>query len=323
MAILAAMGTQALVIPEAGVIDVFGKAKAGAKAVAAAAAASVSDIAAAADVAASAGEVTAQLFQSGRKLIPHKYIVVLKDTASVDQIDFHKELVAAKHAEHFDVLTKGTGVPESFSAATQDSNGGILDSFNIDSLIHGYTGYFLADTIDYILNDPSVAFVEQDSTVYASEFEVQKGAPWGLARVSHRQPLSLNSFNQYLFDNKGGEGVTSYIIDTGVNVDHVDFGGRAKWGSTIPYGDADVDGNGHGTHCAGTIGSESYGVAKGADLVAVKVLRSNGSGSMSDVVKGLNLPPSLTKLPLRKARRDSRVLLLICPWVVVSLLPWI
>jgi cerevisin len=76
-------------------------------------------------------------------------------------------------------------------------------------------------------------------------------------------------------------------VDTGINIHHHDFGGRAEWGATIPDGDEDVDGNGHGTHCAGTIAGAKYGVAKKAKVVAVKVLRSNGSGSMSDVIKGI------------------------------------
>ena len=79
----------------------------------------------------------------------------------------------------------------------------------------------------------------------------------------------------------------AYVIDTGTNVDHVDFEGRAHWGKTIPTGDADEDGNGHGTHCSGTIAGKKFGVAKKANVTAVKVLRSNGSGSMSDVVKGV------------------------------------
>lgn len=106
--------------------------------------------------------------------------------------------------------------------------------------------------------------------VYANEFDIQKGAPWGLSRVSHREPLSLGSFDRYLYNDDAGEGVTSYVIDTGVNIKHVEFGGRAKWGKTIPQGDADEDGNGHGTHCAGTIGSEDYGVAKKLTLLLLK-----------------------------------------------------
>lgn len=117
--------------------------------------------------------------------------------------------------------------------------------------------------------------------------ELEKNAPWGLARISHRQGLTFGTFNKYVYAEEGGEGVDVYIIDTGTNIDHVDFEGRASWGKTIPKGDEDIDGNGHGTHCSGTVAGKKYGVAKKAHIKAVKVLRSNGSGTMSDVVKGV------------------------------------
>lgn len=78
-----------------------------------------------------------------------------------------------------------------------------------------------------------------------------------------------------------------YVVDTGININHVEFQGRASWGKTIPQDDVDEDGNGHGSHCAGTIASRKYGVAKAAHVIAVKVLGSNGSGTMSDVVAGV------------------------------------
>lgn len=133
-----------------------------------------------------------------------------------------------------------------------------------------------------------VAFVEKDSEVHTMEdYETEKNAPWGLARVSHRDSLSFSTFNKYLYSADGGEGVDVYVIDTGTNVEHVDFEGRAEWGTTVPANDEDVDGNGHGTHCSGTVAGKKYGVAKKAHIKAVKVLKSNGSGTMSDVVKGV------------------------------------
>lgn len=107
-----------------------------------------------------------------------------------------------------------------------------------------------------------------------------------MARISHRPKLTFSTFTKYLYNHDGGDGVDVYVVDTGINVEHVEFEGRASWGKTIPA-DVDEDGNGHGTHCAGTIASRKYGVAKKANVIAVKVLGSNGSGSMSDVVGGV------------------------------------
>lgn len=133
-----------------------------------------------------------------------------------------------------------------------------------------------------------VAYIEKDSEVHTMDSgELEKNAPWGLARISHRDSLRFGTFNKYLYSADGGEGVDVYVIDTGTNVKHVDFEGRAHWGKTIPFGDEDLDGNGHGTHCSGTIAGKKYGVAKKANVYAVKVLKSNGSGTMSDVVKGV------------------------------------
>lgn len=81
--------------------------------------------------------------------------------------------------------------------------------------------------------------------------------------------------------------MTAYIIDTGVFVAHPEFEGRARVGKSFS-GDGTRDGNGHGTHVAGTIGSRSYGVAKNVSLVAVKVLDNQGSGSTSNVIAGID-----------------------------------
>jgi cerevisin len=129
-----------------------------------------------------------------------------------------------------------------------------------------------------------------------------------LARISHRPSLNFGTFNKYLYSENGGEGVDAYVIDTGTNVDHVDFGGRAHWGKTIPIGDEDKDGNGHGTHCSGTIAGTKFGVAKKANVYAVKVLMSNGSGSMSDVVKGVEWAAEahIKKVEAAKKSKDKK-----------------
>lgn len=150
--------------------------------------------------------------------------------------------------------------------------------------------------------------MERDQEVHTLEHNktTEKNAPWGLARISHRDSLSFGNFNQYIYSQDGGEGVDVYVIDTGTNIDHVDFEGRASWGKTIPQGDADVDGNGHGTHCSGTVAGKKYGVAKKAHVKAVKVLRSNGSGSMSDVIKGVEFAAEQHLAEVEKAKKGKR-----------------
>ena len=118
----------------------------------------------------------------------------------------------------------------------------------------------------------------------------QDDATWGLYRLSHSDIDDLgreDGPSEYLYPSTAGSSVDVYVIDTGINVEHEEFEGRARWGATMPQFDLDIDGNGHGTHCAGTIGSRRYGVAKRANLVAVKVLRTNGFGTTSDVIKGV------------------------------------
>lgn len=136
--------------------------------------------------------------------------------------------------------------------------------------------------------------------------EVEKNAPWGLARISHRDSLTFSDFNKYLYAADAGEGVDVYVIDTGTYIDHVDFEGRAHWGKTIPEGDEDEDGNGHGTHCSGTIAGKKYGVAKKANVYAVKVLRSNGSGSMQDVVKGVEWAADAHTQKVKKGKKGFK-----------------
>src|SRR5262249_47274378 len=85
-----------------------------------------------------------------------------------------------------------------------------------------------------------------------------------------------------------GQGVTAYIIDTGILTTHNEFGGRATSGfDSVDGGTAD-DCNGHGTHVSGTVGGTTYGVAKQVNLVAVRVLDCGGSGSYSGVIAGID-----------------------------------
>ncbi|KAK0383763.1 hypothetical protein NLU13_9674 [Sarocladium strictum] len=146
----------------------------------------------------------------------------------------------------------------------------------------GFSGKLDAKTLATLRDDPSVDFIEQDAIVTINAFTTQSNAPWGLARLSTRQRGPTG----YTYDTSAGAGTCSYIIDTGIQANHPDFGGRAT--QLISYAGANSDGNGHGTHVAGTIGSKTYGVAKATTLLGIKVLSNSGSGSISGILSGIN-----------------------------------
>jgi cerevisin len=230
-------------------------------------------------------------FEHVHGTINNSYIVVLKDDVPSSSMQNHLNFLQLAH--HSDSLL-GDGV------AT-----GLRHIY--DSHIKGYSGEFTEGVLEQIRQMPEVDFIERDQIVRTMEFDTienQKGAPWGLARISHRSKLTFSTFSRYEYDPHGGEGVDAYVIDTGINIHHVEFGGRAFWGKTIPANDEDIDGNGHGTHCAGTIASRKYGVAKQANVIAVKVLGTNGSGSMSDVVAGVAWAAEQAKIKAEAARAE-------------------
>ena len=112
---------------------------------------------------------------------------------------------------------------------------------------------------------------------------------WGLDRIDQHEVLvysdPLSSDATYIYGERMGNNVAAYIVDSGVDVTHSDFGGRARIGYTVSDF-SDEDGLGHGSHCAGTVGSNSYGVAKEVEIVAVKVLNNLGLGSANLFVEG-------------------------------------
>ncbi|KAL2257586.1 hypothetical protein VTK26DRAFT_9452 [Humicola hyalothermophila] len=115
----------------------------------------------------------------------------------------------------------------------------------------------------------------------------QHQAPWGLGRISHRARNSPD----YFYSSSAGEGVRVYVLDTGIRTSHAEFGpapGRAVWGANFVPGSPDADEDGHGTHVAGTVAGRTFGVAKRATVVAVKVLDRSGSGYMSYLLRGLD-----------------------------------
>ncbi|KAI9304999.1 peptidase S8/S53 domain-containing protein [Cunninghamella echinulata] len=133
---------------------------------------------------------------------------------------------------------------------------------------------------------------------------VQSNPPsWGLDRIDQKQGTD----GYYKFSSNQGEGVTVYILDTGINKEHQDIAGRVTIGKTIVGDEEDYfDNDGHGTFVAGVCCGTDYGVAKLASIVSVKTLDSEGNGKLSNLLKGLewvvqqhtyNPPSSSSPLP--------------------------
>ncbi|XP_030845765.1 uncharacterized protein LOC590252 [Strongylocentrotus purpuratus] len=129
---------------------------------------------------------------------------------------------------------------------------------------------------------PGIEYIEENGVV-----RTQAVGSWGIDRIDARTGL-----DQTYSPALTGAGYTVYVIDTGVNDQHVDFGGRAQQvfcadNLYTVIGGGNEDCNGHGTHCSGTVGSNTYGVAKGVNIVGVKVLGCLGSGSNAGVIQGI------------------------------------
>lgn len=196
--------------------------------------------------------------------IPDQYMVVFHMNSSVEIRNLHVAELVARFAAHEK----------------------IINVFDIGNLI-GYSAVLSKDTLAKELEHPNVRYIEADQVVSinADLATVQENPTWGIDRIDQRD-LPLDK--KYNYWTSAGDGVTAYVIDTGILLTHNEFEGRAKAGTNTVPGENDVDGNGHGTHVAGTIGGKTFGVAKKVTLVAVKVLGASGSGTWSGVIAGID-----------------------------------
>lgn len=169
-------------------------------------------------------------------------------------------------------------------------------TLNYNSFIDTFEGLFeIEEDQTFTLPKPIVGQQPNEELFYVQkpgehEFEMKSSMPWHLDRVVKRD-LPLDNTFEY---NESGSchknkdvDIHTYIVDTGIDVKHPEFEGRATWLANFAGDSKNTDCNSHGTHCAGLVGSKSYGVCKDAKLFAVKVLNCEGSGSYSGILSGL------------------------------------
>lgn len=181
------------------------------------------------------------------------------------------------------VFKPGVADPPGLARQLVDRHGGSI-RFVYRYAIQGFGGSIPAQAIQGISKNPNVAFVERDAEMMVDGDQTDPPS-WGLDRIDEAD-LPRDGVYHYDFD---GTDVNAYIIDTGIRTSHNDFGGRAAPGFDAIDGTPDGnDCHGHGTHVAGTVGGSSYGVAKGVNLIAVRVLGCSGSGSTAGVIAGVD-----------------------------------
>ncbi|TDZ40795.1 Alkaline protease 1 [Colletotrichum trifolii] len=189
-----------------------------------------------------------------------KFVVTLKSGITAREVDSHMKWVDNVHKR---------------SLGRRDT-AGVEREYSIGSF-HGYSGHFDEGKM---APPPPVINVEPEQIYTLDGLTTQLDAPWGLASMSSRTAGS----SVYMYDTTAGEGTYAYIIDSGINVDHEEFEGRVYQGHNAIGGDFE-DTSGHGTHVAGIVGGKTYGVAKRAGIIDVKVF-SGSSTTTSIILEG-------------------------------------
>jgi subtilisin family serine protease len=189
--------------------------------------------------------------------ISANYLVVLKDNINPDEVDFKADIITEFLSSQKDKVFKNA--------------------------LKAFTIRLSSKDLQKVRKDPNVKYVEQDQVmkITATQFT----APWGLDRIDQ---VGIPLSGSYTYETTGSS-VDAYIFDTGIRADHNEFIGRIRPGyNAISSTAVPNDDNGHGTHVSGILGGTRYGVAKGINIIPVKVLDAFGTGTISQIIAGID-----------------------------------
>lgn len=207
-------------------------------------------------------EGLAPLVRPARNAVPGRYIVLLEKPAP-----------GRNPLDHISAVAASAGVR---AQRTYDR-------------LNGFAAQLTENQLAALRRNPSVRFVEQDQAGRLSTTQTFTTLSlWGLDRIDElSRPLS----GSYTYDNTGS-GVKVYVIDSGIQLNHSEFGGRAKKGYDAFRSTSDPlysqDCYGHGTNVAGVVGATKWGVAKQATLYAVRIGECSNTVWLTDVIDGIN-----------------------------------
>ncbi|MFJ9140332.1 S8 family peptidase [Streptomyces griseus] len=167
---------------------------------------------------------------------------------------------------------------------------GLSPLFRYGNVLHGFAATLTATELEAVRTVPGVLAVEENAEVAveaprAGGLFRAPAAGWGTDRIDQRALPLDDTFTT----TATGKGVKAYVVDTGIDAAHSEFGGRVVNGfDAIGDGRGGMDCNGHGTHVAGTVGGATSGVAQDVSLVNVRVLNCEGRGTWAGILAGFD-----------------------------------
>jgi subtilisin family serine protease len=229
--------------------------------------------------------------------VESEFVIVLKSNTQATNDTMARQAEAAITLdEHLATMSSKFASLPSFRRVGQNTT---IPAFSVDyqySDIVGFLAYSATmspQALELLMEEESVDYIEENQVFSISQTcRSQTSATWGIVRTSVRTRTTSTT---YRFPDRSESGIFAYVLDTGIRRSHTEFQGRATWGWSAFSNPHRTDRQGHGTHCAGTVGGRLFGVAKSVRLVDVQVLGDDGRGSTSGIIGGINWVASQTR----------------------------